>query len=591
MRSASELLNERFKSAIAAAFGLDPATVEPRLSRSKDEKFGDYQSNCAMGLAKTVGEKPRDVAAKIVEALDVDDLADKPEIAGPGFINIRLKASFVAGELSKIARAPVDGVDRLGIAPTDKPITVAVDMSSPNLAKEMHVGHIRSTVNGDCVAHVLEFVGHRVHRINHVGDWGTQFGMLLSYLRRTQPDVLENPDDLRLGDLEEFYVAAKNLFDSDPAFADESRRTVVELQAHDPQVMAVWRAFCQESLRHCHAIYELLDVRIEDRGESYYSPMLPEIVKAFEDKGLAVESDGALCVFPDRKRFRTRDDEPLPMIVRKSDGGYNYDTTDLAAIRHRIEELGATRLVYVVGAPQKQHFDMLFAAARLVGWAGDDVSLEHLAFGSMMGEDGKPFKTRSGGTVKLKDLLEEAVARARKVVAGSADLSETEIDEVASAVAIGAVKYYDLSHNLTTDYRFSWDHMLAMEGNTAPYMMYAYARVRSIGRKAGVDFAELPDDAEITLSHDSEVKLGKALLRFVDVIELVARELKPNLLTDYLYDLSKAFSTFYDRQHGVRVIDAEPESVRVSRLRLCDLTARALKLGLGLLGIKTVEQM
>ncbi len=593
MQSTIDLINRRVRDAVASAFDLDPATVDPLVRRSQDDRFGDYQSNCAMGLAKRIGQKPRDVAEKIRAALVIDDLCETVEIAGPGFLNLRLKPGYVAMELATIENADAPH-DRVGTLPTSEPVCVAVDLSSPNLAKELHVGHIRSTVIGDCVARVLEFAGHDVHRINHVGDWGTQFGMLLAYLRRTQPDVLIDPVKLHLPDLEKFYVEAKSFYDSDENFAKTSRETVIELQRQDPQVMAVWRAFCNESLRHCHEAYDRMDVRLEDRGESYYREMLPDVVRMFEEKSLAVESNGAICVFPNRDRFKTRDGDPLPMIIRKSDGGYNYDTTDLAAIYHRIEKLGAKRLVYVVGMPQKQHFDMLFAAAGLIGWAGEDVSLEHLAFGSMLGPDGRPFKTRDGGTIKLRDLLNEAVDRARKVVTESEksnDLDAAMVEEIAEAVGIGAIKYFDLSHALNSDYRFDWDHMLAMEGNTAPYLMYAYARIRSIGRKANVDYDSLDTFAPIVLEHGSEIKLGKVLLRFAETVDMVARDLKPNILTDYLFDLSKAFSTFYDRRNGVRVIDAEPESLKLSRLRLCDLTARTLRIGLGLLGIRTVEKM
>lgn len=565
------------------------------IRRSQDDRFGDYQSNCAMALAKKMGAKPRDLAEKIKSAVDLSGVCEPLEIAGPGFINIRLQDDFVARELASILLAEA-GMDRLGIAPVKNPTVAAVDMSSPNLAKEMHVGHLRSTIIGDCIARVLEFFGHDVHRINHVGDWGTQFGMLLAHLRRTQPAVLDYPESLVLGDLEEFYVQAKRSYDSDASFAEVARSTVVELQRQEPAVMAIWWAFCAESLRHCHEIYERLDVAIEDRGESFYRDRLAGVVQSFQEAGLARESDGAICVFLDG--YTTREGTPLPMIIRKSDGGYNYDTTDLAAIQHRLVDIGTRKLIYVVGVSQKQHFDMLFAAARKIGWVDDEVQLEHVGFGNLLGSDGRPFKTREGGTVKLRDLLDEAVARARGVVERNVQagdrpgiFDEATIESIASAVGIGAIKYFDLSHSLGSDYKFDWETMLAMEGNTAPYMLYAYARVRSIGRKAGVDFSKLPGDGPIQLFHESEIKLGKALLRFAETVHQMAAELRPNILTDYLYELSRAFSVFYDRRHGVRVIDAESDEVRQSRLRLCDLTARTLKLGLGLLGIRTVEQM
>lgn len=589
-------LSRRVAAAITEACGIEPSQVDPRVGPSQDTKFGDYQSNCAMGLARALKAKPRDIAQRIVDVLDWQDICEPPEIAGPGFINLRLTPKYVAAQLASVPTNPGNGQDRLGIATTEHPTVVVVDMASPNLAKEMHVGHLRSTVIGDCVARLLEFDGHDVRRINHVGDWGTQFGMLLAYLRRTQPEVLDDPSSLRIDDLETFYVSAKRMFDDQPEFAERSRKTVVELQSGEPAVLAVWQAFCNESLRHCHEVFDRLNITVEDRGESYYRSMLADVVTAFVDRKLAVESDGAMCVFLDG--FTSREGAPLPMMIRKSDGGYNYDTTDLAAIRHRIETLGAKTLLYVVGVAQKQHFDMLFAAARKIGWAGEDVTLDHLGFGNMLGADGRPFKTRTGGTIKLKDLIAEAVSRARRIVernveAGGArsDFDEATVDAIAEAVGIGAIKYFDLSHSLGSDYKFDWDTMLAMEGNTAPYMLYAYARILSIGRKAGINYADLPADAPIVLAHESEIKLGKSLLRFAETLHLVSSQLRPNILTDYLYDLSKAFSLFYDRRRGVRVIDAESDAIRLSRLRLCDLTARTLKTGLGLLGIRTVDRM
>ena len=484
----------------------------------------------------------------------------------------------------------------MGLKPASHAQVAAVDFSSPNLAKEMHVGHLRSTVIGECVCRILEFGGHTVHRINHVGDWGTQFGMLVAHLRETQAHVLDDPEHLRLGDLEGFYVEAKNHFDADPKFADAARRTVVDLQGGDPTTRLIWQAFCHESLRHCQEAYDRMGVSLENRGESFYNDKLADVVATLEKQGLATVSDGAVCVF--LEGFKTREGQPLPMIIRKSDGGYNYSTTDLAALHHRRYTLGATRLIYVVGAPQKQHFEMLFAAARKAGWADDDVELVHLAFGSMLAKDGRPFKTREGGTVKLRDLLDEAVARARTVLeqneadpAKRRGFAPDQMDHIAETVGVAAVRYFDLSHNLATDYTFDWDTMLSLDGNTAPYMLYAYARIRSIGREAGIDFAELPPDAPISLEHPSELGLAKALLRFPERIEAAANELRPNVLTDYLFELSKAFNIFYDRKYGVRVKDASPPELRTSRLRLCDLTARTLQLGLHLLGIGTVEQM
>ncbi|MFH1109555.1 MAG: arginine--tRNA ligase [Planctomycetota bacterium] len=599
MKSILELLSDRVRAALARV-GVEG---DPQIQASQDETFGDYQSNAALGLAKKLARKPREVAEAIVEKLEIDDLCERPEIAGPGFINFRLQPSFLARSLQSIATAGDLDTDRVGLPPTEKPEVIVVDLSSPNLAKEMHVGHLRSTVIGDCVARVLEFQGHTVHRENHVGDWGTQFGMLLAHLRRVRPEVVDRPGELVIRDLESFYIEAKARFDADEKFKEESRETVVALQRGDATTRRIWKAFCDESLRHCHAIYDRLGVRLIDRGESYYNQGMNEVVCRLEklrDNGrndAVRDSDGALCVFLDG--FTTREGQPLPLMVRKSDGGFNYATSDLATILDRVETLKATRIVYVVGLAQKQHFEMLFAAGRKVGWVGPDVRLEHLGFGNMLSKAGTPFKTREGGTVKLKDLLDEAVARARRVVEEQG-LDETgprrsftpqQMDAIAETVGLAAVKYFDLSHSMTSDYRFDLDTMLAMEGNTAPYMLYAYARIRSIGRKAGVDFRELPSDVPILLNHPSEIALAKKLLQFADAIEVVGRELRPNVLTDYLYDLAKAFSRFYDKKLGVRVIDATPESVRTSRLRLCDIAARVLRLGLRLLGIDTIEQM
>ncbi len=599
MRSILEELSRRVGEAIERI----GAEGDPLIRPAQDDKFGDYQSNCAMGLARRAGRKPRDVAEAIVEKLTIDDMCEPPEIAGPGFINLRLKPDYLAACLQVIPPSGDPMGERLGINACESPQVVVVDLSSPNLAKEMHVGHLRSTVIGDCIARVLEFDGHTVHRENHVGDWGTQFGMLIAHLRHVRPDVADNQDTLVISDLESFYIEAKARFDADEEFKKESRETVVKLQGGDPLTRTIWKAFCDESLRHCHAIYDRLDVRLIDRGESVYTEAMDDVVarlEAMRDGGasdLVRDSDGALCVFMDG--FKTKEGDPLPLIARKSDGGYNYATSDLATILHRVEVLKATRLIYVVGLAQRQHFNMVFATTRKAGWVSNDVSLEHLGFGNMLNAAGSPFKTREGDTVKLKDLLDEAVSRARKVVeAQVSDASKPgrtftpqQVDEIAETVGLAAVKYFDLSHALNTDYRFELNTMLSLDGNTAPYMLYAYARVRSIGRKAGVDLAALPVDEPILLDHPAEIALAKKLARFAETLATVSRDSRPNLLTDYLFELAKAFSRFYDRKLGVRVIDASPKQVRLSRLRLCDLTARTLKLGLHLLGINTLEQM
>ncbi|MFQ5592014.1 MAG: arginine--tRNA ligase, partial [Phycisphaerae bacterium] len=493
MKSLCEQLSQRVREAMGR-IGLEG---DPLVRPAQDESFGDYQSNCAMGVARRSGNKPRDIAASIVENLDLSDMCHAPEIAGPGFINFRLKPDFLARCLEAVPIASLPESERIGIERTNTPETIVVDLSSPNLAKEMHVGHLRSTVIGDCIARVLEFEGHRVHRENHVGDWGTQFGMLVAYLRKVEPQVAEDPNSLAIRDLESFYVQAKARFDADDDFKRESRDTVVALQRGDPATRLIWRAFCDESLRHCHAIYDRLGIRLVDRGESFYTDWMTEVesrleaVKTAHDNSLVRDSDGALCIFLDG--FKTRDDQPLPLIVRKSDGGYNYTTSDLATILHRVEELKATRLLYVVGIAQRQHFRMLFEAVRRVGWVDDSVSLVHIGFGNMLAADGRPFKTREGGTTKLKELLNEAVQRARRVVETQTEdganrnvrsFSKQQVDGIAETVGLAAIKYFDLSHSITSDYKFDFDTMLSLEGNTAPYMLYAYARIRSIGRKA-----------------------------------------------------------------------------------------------------------
>ncbi len=599
MKPIIDQLADRVRDALVA-MGVEG---DPLIRTSQDAKFGDYQSNCAMGLGKKLGQSPRDVAGRVIELINVEGICETPEIAGPGFINFRLTADFLAKSLQAIPRAQDADDDRVGIDRTANPQKIAVDLSSPNLAKEMHVGHLRSTVIGDCISRVLEFEGHDVLRENHVGDWGTQFGMLVAYLRATHEEIIEHPGNLRISDLESFYVKAKAKFDADDEFKRTARETVVALQQGDSVTRSIWSAFCDESLRHCHAIYDRLGVELVDRGESFYADLMEEVVQRLEtmqakrDDGLIAMSDGALCLFMDG--FKTRDGNALPMIVRKSDGGFNYATSDLATIIHRVESERVDRIIYIVGITQKQHFQMLFAAVKQLGWAGEDVDLKHLGFGSMLSKTGRPFKTREGGTVKLKDLLDQAVARAREVIdgigkdetEGTRSLGAEQADVVAERIGLAAVKYFDLSHSLSTDYKFDLDAMLAMEGNTAPYMMYAYARIRSIGRKAGVDLSNLPDDADMLLDHPAEIALATTLLQFAETVDVVGRELKPNFLTEYLYELAKTFSRFYDRKLGVRVIDASPESVRISRLRLCDLTARVLRLGLSLLGIETVEHM
>ena len=570
---------------------------DPLVREAQDAKFGDFQCNVAMSVGKERGENPREVAQRIVAALADNPLFESVDIAGPGFINVRLKRAAFAQALEKIPPATATSRERLGIPVVSQPKIVVVDFSSPNLAKEMHVGHLRSTVIGDSLCRVLEFQGHTVLRENHVGDWGTQFGMLVAYLKETEPHVVANPQDIRIADLEAFYVAAKTRFDEDAAFQSKARETVVLLQKGDPATRTIWRAFCDESLRHCHEIYARLGIQLTDKGESVYEERMVEIVGRLEklrdagDAGVR-DSDGALCVFMDG--FKNRDGELLPLIVRKSDGGHNYATSDLATLVERVEHERAERIIYVVGLAQKQHFAMVFAAARQLGWVPADVSLEHIGFGNMLSNTGKPFKTREGGTVKLKALLDESVERARAIVSeqqdGANQFEPAEVESIGENVGLAAVKYFDLSHALQTDYRFDPDVMLAMDGNTAPYIMYAYARIRSIVRKAQAQQSAV-QAASIELEHESELALAKQLAQFPDVVDVVGKDLRPVILVEYLFELAKTFSRFYDRNQGVRVIDATPEATKLSRLRLCDVTSRTLKLGLELLGIQTIERM
>ena len=591
-------LDARITAAIRAAFpeAADaPAIVQP----SQDPRFGDYQANGAMALAKRLKQKPRDVAAAVLAQLDVSDCCDPPEIAGPGFINLRLSPKWVGEELGR-----VNASERLGVSPAPQPETVVVDYSAPNLAKEMHVGHLRSTIIGDALARLLDFAGHKVVRQNHVGDWGTQFGMLLTYLLETRVDPSKSVPE-ELADLEELYRKAKARFDADPDFANNARQKVVHLQAGDADTRAFWRFFLGVSLEHCKKVYGRLGVLLTDadiRGESAYNNDLPKVIEALEQKHLLTPSEGARCVFlnaPEGKPlFLNKEGNPLPLIVQKSGEGYLYATTDLAAIRYRVGELGAGRILYTVDARQALHFAMVFECARQAGFARPETVLEHIAFGTMMGADGKPFKTREGGTVKLMDLLDEAVAKAldlvtRKnaddVASGRATaLTGEQMNDIARIVGIGAVKYADLSQNRTSDYVFSWEKMLSLDGNTAPYMQYAYARVRSIFRKGGHEAEEhRADAAPLGLDHPAELALAKMILRFPEAIDRTLDDYRPNLLAAYLYDLAGAFTAFYD---ACPVLQSEGD-VRSRRLSLCDLTARTIQQGLKLLGIETAERM
>jgi arginyl-tRNA synthetase len=585
MKSTLAQLTARFDQALIAAFGPDLAGTDPMLVPTSNPKFGDYQANLAMSLAKPLQENPRAIATQIVAKLDLSDLCEPPEIAGPGFINLRFKTQYLEDQLRAMQADPC-----LGVAPVAHPQTVIVDFSSPNIAKEMHVGHLRSTIIGDSLARVQEFMGHQVLRLNHVGDWGTQFGMLITHLKDACPEALTPGAAVDIGDLVTFYKQAKQRFDTDDDFKTRSREAVVDLQSGEATATTAWKALCEQSRQAFQTLYDRLDITIQERGESFYNPLLADVVQDLDSLGLLVENQGARVVFADG--FTNKDGDPLPLIIQKTDGGYNYATTDLAAIRYRTQQDGAERVLYVVDAGQGNHFAQVFQVAAKAGWIPSNVELTHVPFGVVQGEDGKKFKTRSGDTVRLKDLLDEAVSRARidlETRLQTEQRAETEdfIQDAAEAVGIGSVKYADLSQNRTSNYIFSFDKMLALQGNTAPYMLYAYVRVQGISRKGDIDFAHLPAEARIYLADDTEFALARHLLQLDEVIGEVAQDLYPNRLCQYLFELSQKFNQFYDRCSVLQA--AEPQ--RTSRLLLCDLTAKTLKLGLSLLGIRVLERM
>ncbi|WP_448561924.1 arginine--tRNA ligase [Trichothermofontia sp.] len=585
MESTISQLHARVGQALVAAFGEQVAGTDPLLVPASNPTFGDYQANVAMSLAKTLGQAPRAIAEQVVQQLQVADLCEPPTIAGPGFINLTLKPSYLQTYVAALQADP-----RLGVPLTKHPKRTIVDFSSPNIAKEMHVGHLRSTIIGDALARTLEFLGHEVLRLNHVGDWGTQFGMLITYLREAYPQALTTSDALDLGDLVTFYRQAKQRFDEDAAFQEAARQEVVKLQSGHPETLKAWKLLCEQSRREFQVIYDLLDIHLSERGESFYNPLLPAVIADLEQLGLLVEDQGAKCVF--LEGFTNKGGKPQPLIVQKSDGGYNYATTDLAAIRYRIEKDGAKRLIYVTDAGQATHFAQVFQVARRAGWIPPDVEVIHVPFGLVLDEQGKKFRTRAGETVRLRDLLDEAIAHARADLGKrlrEEDRVETESfkQHVAKVVGISAVKYADLSQNRTKDYRFSYDKMLALQGNTAPYLLYAYVRIQGISRKGGIDFGHLGEGHPITLTEPAELVLVKHLLHFGDAIAAVEQELLPNRLCQYLFELSQKFNQFFEQ---CPVLQSE-EPARTSRLILCDLTARTLKLGLSLLGIPVLERM
>ncbi len=587
MKPIIEILEERISDVMAEVSGQEKCSAI--IKQASDPKFGDYQANGIMAIAKQLKANPRKLAEQVVEKLYISDICEAPEIAGPGFINLRLKPEFISKGLLEINK----DTRNLAVEKAADSKNIVVDFSGPNIAKQMHVGHLRSTIIGDCICRMLKFLGHNVIPQNHIGDWGTQFGMLTYYIDEIT-QWKKDSNDFKIPDVEQFYKEAKKLFDTDIEFANRSREYVVKLQSKDKHVLNNWQSIRKQSISHCQDLYDKLNVILSKndvRGESEYNDSLPKVVKDLKDKGLAEESDGAMCVFPEG--FKNKEGELLPFIIQKSDGAYLYATTDLAALRYRVKELKASEIIYVTDARQKLHFEMLFAVARKAGWANADVKLNHVMFGSVLGENGQPLKTRSGENVKLKELLDEAIERAKNVVEQkNPELPGEQKEKIAHAVGIGAVKYADYSNNRTSDYVFSYDKMLAMEGNTAPYMQYAYARIKSIERKAesnGVDIeTELGNIDSLNLSDPTEFELAKHLVRYGESIQYAVGDFRPNYLTSYLYELAQKFSTFYT---NCPVLKAEPDQ-RPTRLLLCDLTARTIKHGLTeLLGIEVVEQM
>ncbi|WP_327032076.1 arginine--tRNA ligase [Micromonospora ureilytica] len=568
-----KLLSDRLAPAFAAVAG---GPVDPLVRRSPR---ADFQSDAALALARRLGRPPRDIAAAVVAHAVLDDVGVSAEVSGPGFLNLTVSDLALADLVTGLA-----GDARLGVSPTATPQTVVVDYSAPNVAKEMHVGHLRSTVIGDAAVRLLDWLGHRVVRVNHLGDWGTPFGMLIEHL--VDLGEAEAAQNLSMGDLDTFYREARVKFDADEAFQERSRLRVVALQGGDERTRRLWRLLVTQSERYFLTVYDLLDVTLsadDFRGESAYNDLLAGVVDDLDRLGLLLPSGGADCVFP--QGFSGRDGEPLPLIVRKSDGGYGYPATDLAALRQRVGELGATRLLYVVGLPQRQHFAMVFAVAQAAGWLRPPAQAEHLGFGSILGADGRMLRSRAGGSVKLVGLLEEAVARATDLARSrNPDLDAAAADEIGRAVGIGAIKYADLSVDRTKDYVLDWQRMLALDGNTAPYLQYAYARIRSVLRRAGT--AARPD-ATIVFAQPEERALAVELLGFARVVGEVERSLEFHQLAGYLHRLATAFNAFYERCPVLRAAD----ELRESRLLLAELTARTLRQGLHLLGIRTLERM
>lgn len=551
------------------------------VDNSRDKSHGDLATNLALINAKPAGKKPRELAELIIQNLPESTLIEKTEIAGPGFINFYLNSNWLANQIEQMTHSQTCGVK------VDQNQTIVIDYSAPNVAKEMHVGHIRSTIIGDAVTRTLEFLGNHVIRANHIGDWGTQFGMLIANLEDVANEQGIDPTQISLADLEGFYREAKQRYDRDESFAERSRLYVVRLQGGDEHCYRLWRKLVDITLDHNQQTYDRMNVSLSKKdvmGESLYNDMLSGIVDDLIEKGIAVENNGAIVVV--LPEFKNKDGDPMGVIIRKKDGGYLYTTTDIACAKYRYETLKADRVLYFIDSRQHQHLMQAWSIVRKAGYVPESIPLEHHMFGMMLGKDGRPFKTRSGGTVKLKDLLDEAESRAEKLLAQkNSTLEPEEQQNVATTIAIAAVKYADLSKSRTTDYIFDWDNMLAFNGNTAPYLQYAYARICAIFRKADIDIEA--HQAQITLEQEQEITLSQKLIQFNDIIHQVADKGMPHLLCNYLYTLSGNFMSFYE---ACPMLSAET-SLMNSRLQLAALTAKTIKQGLALLGIKTLERM
>ena len=557
----NKIIEDSFK-----AIDITPKSIT--VSDATKPEFGDYQYNGAMALAKELKTNPREIATKLANELEKQEIFSKVEVAGPGFINLTLNADFLAKNL------PAALNERAGVGTRVEPIKVVVDYSGPNMAKQMHVGHLRSTIIGDTIANLFEFLGDDVIRQNHIGDWGTQFGMLIAYFEENQKDI-----DAKLSDLEEFYKAAKLRFDESEEFAAKSREYVVKLQGGDESCLKLWNAFIEKSLEHCQDVYNTLGVKLDKsnvKSESSYNDDLANIVAQLEKSAVAKESQGAKCVF--------FDDSENPLIVQKQDGGYLYATTDLAAVKFRVQELGAKRVCYVVDARQSEHFKQVFATAKKAGFANEDTLLEHIAFGMMLDKSGRPFKTRDGGTVKLIDLISEAVTRAKDVIKKSDDYSQEELENIARVIGIGSLKYADLSINRQSNYIFDWEKMLSLDGNTALYMQYAYARINSILTKAG-DFEEV----DPILGDELERRLALKILALEDNLQKAYIEAMPHVITSYLYELATLFMRFYENNPILK--EDVAKEVKNSRLLLAKATANTIKKGLNILGIDVLDRI